>query len=316
MTSFWAGVGSGLAAGAGLSVLWFRGRERRLLQPLREMVRVARALAGGDLYPRFPKEGRPELQELAEALNATASTLEAKIAELDRLERIRIDFVANVSHELRTPLTSIKGFVETLRDGALKDPADAARFLEIIRKHTDRIIALVDDLLTLSQVEGTGPALRLAPTDLADLLEEVAEGFRKRCEAKRLDLRLDLQRPARLDADRDRLAQVFGNLLDNAVKYTPEGGAVAVSLASEGGGWKVQVADTGIGIPVEHLPRIFERFYRVDKARSREMGGTGLGLSIVKHIVQAHGGTVDASNPPGRGTLFTVRLPAVPFTRS
>ncbi len=311
MHPFWGGAGAGLAAGIGLAVLWFRRRrEQRLLKPLREMVRVARALAGGDLYPRFPKEGRPELQELAEALNATAATLEAKLTELGRLERVRIDFVANVSHELRTPLTSIKGFVETLRDGALKDPETAGRFLEIIRKHTDRIIAIVDDLLTLSHLEGSGPSLNLAEMDLAELAEEVAEGFRRRCEEKTLSLRLELKRPARLRGDRDRLAQVFTNLLDNAVKYTPEGGSVSLSLAPEGEGWRIQVADTGIGIPVEHLPRIFERFYRVDKARSREMGGTGLGLSIVKHIVQAHGGSIDASNPPGRGTLFTVRLPA------
>lgn len=288
---------------------WLR-RSRQDAAPLKEMSAVARRLAEGDLSPRFPLEGPPEVRELSEALNTMAGTLDAKFRELGRLERVRIDFVANVSHELRTPLTAIKGFVETLRHGALEDPEAARRFLDIIQRHTDRIIALVDDLLTLSQAEGPGPQLSMGGLDLADLIEEVAQGLQPRAAEKRLALTLDLQRPAPLAGDRDRLAQVLSNLLDNAVKYTPEGGTVTVTLAREGEAWTIRVADTGIGIPPAHQARIFERFYRVDKARSRDMGGTGLGLAIARHIAQAHGGGISVSSSPGKGSAFTLRLPA------
>ena len=290
--------------------LWMRRRRRLLETPLRRMSATARRLEEGDRDARFEAQGLPEIQELARSLNAMADTLDAKMEELRRLERVRIDFVANVSHELRTPLTSIKGFTETLREGALEDPGNARRFLDIIRKHTDRIITVVDDLLTLSRMEGAEAPLNLAELDLSDLVDEVVQGLGPAASAKRLALSVALARPAPFRGARARLVQVVTNLLDNAVKYTPEGGRVTVALTRTEGLYALAVSDTGVGIEPWHLGRIFERFYRADKARSREMGGTGLGLAIVKHIVQAHGGTVAVASTVGQGSTFTVRLPA------
>lgn len=230
--------------------------------------------------------------------------------ELKRLERVRADFVANVSHELRTPLTSIQGFVETLEQGALEDPANARRFLEIIRKHTRRIIAVVDDLLTLSQMESSEAPLARTDCDLAAVLREVVQGMVPRAREKGLAVRTELPDAALLLADPGRLAQVATNLIDNALKYTPSGGVVAVRLFRAGDAWELVVSDTGPGIEPWHQPRLFERFYRTDKARSRDQGGTGLGLAIVKHIVLAHGGTVSVASEAGMGAAFTVRLPA------
>lgn len=300
-------IGAGLAsAGA----LWLRRRRRRQLEtPLRELGLTARRLAEGDRAARFTAQGLQGIRLLAQSLNAMADTLDAKMEELKRLERVRIDFVANVSHELRTPLTSIKGFTDTLVEGALEDPENARRFLGIIQKHTDRIIMVVDDLLTLSRMEGAESPLNLGELDLAGLVDEMVQGLGPVASAKRLALSVDLARPAPFRGDRDRLAQVVTNLLDNAVKYTPEGGKVSAALRRTEGFYELVVSDTGVGIEPWHLGRIFERFYRADKARSREMGGTGLGLAIVKHIVQAHGGTVAVQSVVGRGSTFTVRLP-------
>jgi two-component system phosphate regulon sensor histidine kinase PhoR len=300
-------IGAGLAS---TGALWLRRRRRQLLEaPLREMGLTARRLADGDRAARFTPQGLPEIRLLAQSLNAMADTLDAKMEELKRLERVRIDFVANVSHELRTPLTSIKGFTETLREGALEDPENARRFLGIIQKHTDRIITVVDDLLTLSRMEGAEAPLNLAELDLASLVEEVAQGLGPGISDRRLALSVDLERPAPFLGDKGRLAQVVTNLLDNAVKYTPEEGRISMTLRRTEGSYELTVSDTGGGIEPWHLGRIFERFYRADKARSREMGGTGLGLAIVKHLVQAHGGTVSVRSTVGKGSMFTVRLP-------
>ena len=303
-------LGAGLALAAG--ALWNR-RERmlRVSWPLGEMTGIARRLADGDLSPRFADKGLPEIRALAKALNEMAATLETKFGELKRLEQVRIDFVANVSHELRTPLTAIKGFAETLADGGIGDPETARKHLEILRRHTDRIIAVVDDLLILSQMESAEAPLFLTDVDLASVVDEVTQGLRPKAESKRIRLEVKHGGRPNLKGDRDRLAQVISNLLDNAIKYTPEGGYVEIITGRASGGWLLSVKDTGVGIPPEHLPRIFERFYRADKARSREMGGTGLGLAIVKHIVQAHGGSVSVESAPGKGSTFTMRLPCV-----
>ena len=233
--------------------------------------------------------------------------------ERRRVERIRRDFAANASHELRTPLTSIRGFVEALEDGAIEDPSTAQRFLGKIRTHADRMAVLVEDLLELSRLEAGESERELEPTRPADVAEEVVAAFAGAATRKDVRLRcVDRGAPA-VRSDPERLRRILENLVDNAVKYTPEGGEVAVlSSAGPDGSARVEVTDNGPGIAPEHLPRIFERFYRVDKARSRELGGTGLGLSIVRHLAESMGASVSVQSEPGRGSRFTVTLPAGP----
>lgn len=234
-------------------------------------------------------------------------------SELRRLERIRQDFVANVSHELKTPLSVIKVCVETLQDGADDDPVHRARFLDQIAEQSDRLHALILDLLSLARIESEAEQIELQPVSLPTLIAECLEHHQARARAKRQEL-VRLPEPAPRDeiiawADEEALNQILDNLVDNALKYTPEGGRITVRCWAENGQVGFEVADTGIGIPEADLPRIFERFYRVDKARSRELGGTGLGLSIVKHLAQAMHGTVEAQSHLGQGTAFQVRLP-------
>jgi len=234
------------------------------------------------------------------------------ITELRRLEQVRTEFVANVSHELRTPLTAIHGYLETLLAGALEEGPNARRFLQIVFRHTERLGRLLDDLTDLSNIELSRVSLTLAPTRLDEVVESVLAIIGPKAESGRV--RLGRELPSGLPpvlADRDRLAQILINLVDNAVKYTAEGGRVMVGArAVEGERVEVSVADTGVGIPPADLPRITERFYRVDKARSRELGGTGLGLAIVKHLVLAHGGELAIESEPEQGTTVRFTLPA------
>ncbi|MGI6566333.1 MAG: phosphate regulon sensor histidine kinase PhoR [Firmicutes bacterium] len=233
------------------------------------------------------------------------------ITELKRLEKMRTDFVANVSHELRTPLTAVKGFVETLLDGAWEDKEAARRFLGIVSVETDRMVSLVKDLLELSRLEGTERAGTQVPVDIVELVEEIGESYESRAAEAELQfyLEIDGQPPAVL-GDATLLRQAITNLLDNAIKYTDPGGRVWLTLTSSGEHVHVAVRDTGIGIPAKHLSRIFERFYRVDKGRCRKRGGTGLGLAIVKHIVEKHQGKIDVESEYGEGSCFTITLPA------
>jgi two-component system phosphate regulon sensor histidine kinase PhoR len=232
------------------------------------------------------------------------------ITERKKLEQMRTEFVANVSHELRTPLTSIKGFLETLLDGAIDDPGASRHFLEIISQETERLTRLVDELLNLSKIEERRVVHRWQRVNLADIISRVVSLFRPRAGEKSLTLSLEVPRdlPA-VYGDPDMLAQVLINLLDNAVKYTPPRGSITIRAMVRGDQLRVEVEDTGIGIPAESLPRVFERFYRVDKARSRELGGYGIGLAIVKHIIRAHGGKIDVQSTPGKGSLFFFTLP-------
>jgi two-component system phosphate regulon sensor histidine kinase PhoR len=234
------------------------------------------------------------------------------VTELRRLERMRQDFVANVSHELKTPLASIKAYTETLLDWALHDEAVNVRFLHRIEEQAERLNQLILDLLSLAKLESGQQPFDHGPRELAPLLRACVESQRDRATAKSLELSLD---QGRLDdqlevlADEEAIRQIFDNLIDNALKYTPEGGKVRLSCRVEDGHVAVEVADTGIGIPRDDLPRVFERFYRVDKARSRELGGTGLGLSIVKHLVQSIGGQLSVESRLSQGSTFTVQLP-------
>jgi two-component system phosphate regulon sensor histidine kinase PhoR len=232
------------------------------------------------------------------------------VTALKRLERVRSDFIANVSHELRTPLTSIIGYVEALLDGAQQDPAKREEFLRIIKTHADRLGALVQDLLQLSQIESGEYRWRRDAVDVVSLTRRSVSLVHPLAQRRQIALRCTSQSETLcVVGDEEKLTQVFVNLLDNAVKYTEPGGSVDVTVESSDGRVIVRVRDTGIGIPPGDRERIFERFYRVDRARSRESGGTGLGLSIVKHVVEAHRGTVAVDSRLGHGSVFTVALP-------
>jgi two-component system, OmpR family, phosphate regulon sensor histidine kinase PhoR len=233
------------------------------------------------------------------------------VTALRQLERVRTEFVANVSHELRTPLTAIQGYLETLLSGALEERENARRFLEIVLRHSERLGRLLNDLTDLSNIELGKVTLRREPVRLDEVVASVLAIIGPRAAGSRVTVSADI--PAGLpivSADRDRLAQILINLVDNAVKYTPSGGSVTVTAREREGAIEVAIADTGIGIPPADLPRITERFYRVDKARSRELGGTGLGLAIVKHLVVAHGGDLHIESEQERGTTVRFTLPS------
>lgn len=231
------------------------------------------------------------------------------ITELRKLEKVRSDFVANVSHELKTPLTSIKGFVETLLDGAVDDTKHARAFLQIIQEHTNRLNNLINDLLDLSYIESRAAGIDKKEICLRELVDGVVVGFGAQMKRKGVYVNVDIPKGLKLSVDPGKIEQVFTNLIDNAIKFNKPGGTVYVKYTDEGRRGKVTVIDTGAGIPEKDLPRIFERFYRVDKARSRELGGTGLGLSIVKHIVELHGGAAGVESTEGLGSKFWFTLP-------
>ena len=232
------------------------------------------------------------------------------IVEMRRREQLRRDFVANVSHELRTPLTSIKGFAEVLRMGALEDTERRLEFVETIEAHADRLTRLVDDLLAISSLDSGVSEPEREPLSLIKAVAEATAGLKPQAQRKQIVIRIEpFHDIPQVFADRHQLKQVLTNLVDNAIKFTPERGTIRITAAVSGNRVTVAIADNGIGIPAEDLPRIFERFYRVDKARSREVGGTGLGLSIVKHSVEAHGGQVGVESSPGGGTTFRFSLP-------
>lgn len=228
------------------------------------------------------------------------------LTELRRLERVRRDFVANVSHELRTPLTSIKALAETLLDGARTDEAVAPRFLQTIMHESDRLVRLSADLLDLSRVEARG--VEKTSLDLAALVADVSGRLAGQAQKAGLTLTSIIRPPLTVLADRDEMAQVLVNLLDNAIAYTPAGGTITLSALETASSVTIRVTDTGIGILSHDMDRLFERFYRADKARSRASGGTGLGLSIVKHIVESHGGTVGVDSEYNKGSIFWFTL--------
>ena len=231
------------------------------------------------------------------------------LTRLKQLENTRQEFVANVSHELRTPLSLIKGYVETLLDGAKDDPAVSTKFLQTIERHADRLTYLIEDLLTISKLESGQVALSVQSVALAGLVDNVLQDLHSRAAEKNVTLQNQIAPGILVPADADRLQQVFSNLITNAIKYGRAEGKVIISAQPRDSCIEVKVEDDGPGIPPDALERVFERFYRVDKARSRDHGGTGLGLAIVKHIVQRHGGDVWATSQVGEGSIFFFTLP-------
>jgi len=315
-------------------VLWLNSSAQRLfdMPPTRvegkRLVELLRPAGLEDLIQDVLTHGRPAVrevhlfspQEQAVRFQATpceggeggaALVLAAQdVTEIRRLEGIRREFVANVSHELKTPLTSIKGLVETLLGGALEDPGHNRRFVSLIDEDAQRLSRLIDDLLELSQIESKAAPLRLQPVRLSGLIEELAPAFQPQLQKHQvtLDLAMPPQTP-QVQGNPERLRQVFVNLIDNAIKFNKPGGRIMIAARRVGPSLEITVEDTGVGIPEQDVPRIFERFYRVDKARSRELGGTGLGLAIVKHLVDLHRGTVSVRSRPGHGCVFTLTLP-------
>jgi two-component system phosphate regulon sensor histidine kinase PhoR len=285
-------------------------RHSRLDALLRTVLKEKRAVS--DEIRVFASEERI-FEAHAAPLGTGALLVLHDITRLRKLEQVRKDFVANVSHELRTPLASIQAFAETLRRGGIDDSAHRMEFVEAIENGARRMARLIDDLLELSAIESGKRPPKLEALSLPEVAGDAARPLMH--SARQRGISIDLAFPASLPlvrADRLQLLQVLTNLIDNAVKFNKDRGSVRVSAEGSPGRVFVSVADTGCGIPAEDLPRIFERFYRVDKARSRELGGTGLGLAIVKHIVEAHGGTVAVESPPGKGSIFRFTLPSVP----
>ena len=231
------------------------------------------------------------------------------ITEFKNIEVMRRDFVANVSHELKTPITSIKGFAETLLDGAADDPEALDQFLHIIFEESKRIQLLIDDLLILSKLEKDESTINVGPVEVGFVLDDILPVINQHAEQKNIDIQVDADKQLTFEADEEKIKQILLNLLTNAISYTPEKGTVSLKIKESEDNVCLQVQDTGIGISKEALPRIFERFYRVDKDRSRDTGGTGLGLAIVKHIVEVHQGEITVESELGKGTTFSVLVP-------
>jgi len=290
-----------LAGGVGV---WLA---RRIARPLSRLAGAAQAVAAGDLGQEVPED--PAIPEL-DVLGRTFNSMTASLRQSDRLKTA---FISDVTHELRTPLTVIKGTIETLQDGALDDLEARGPFLESMNRETERLIRLVNDLLVLTRTDGGALNLRLGAVDLAELAQARCRHLQGAADKRQVRLRVAAvdEEPFTISADADRMAQVLDNLLDNAVRYSPTGGEVTVSLARDGDEVVCRVSDHGAGIPAEHLPFIFERFYRADPSRERgREGGSGLGLSIVRGLVQAQGGSVSAESAAGQGTTITFRFKA------
>ena len=298
-----------------LAALFARWVSRRL----GSIIEYSAELAKGNFQARLARPGGDELGLLERKLNETGETLEGMFqelerehAELEKLERIRKDFVINVSHELRTPLASIQGYTETLLDGAIHEPEHNVRFLGIIRQNAERLGNLTADLLTLSRVEMKQQKFQFASYSVHALVQDTLDSMLPLAQRKNLTMHFQpTQGNPEAFCDSEAVNQVLTNLIDNALKYSPENGAIVVGVRDLAPlpFTEIFVQDSGIGIPPEDLSRLFERFYRVDKARSRELGGTGLGLAIVKHLVKAQGGEVRVQSEVGRGSEFSFTLP-------
>jgi signal transduction histidine kinase len=298
-------VAFGLAAAVAISLLL----SRTLLSPVQGMTEAAEAMAEGDFSRKIPVESEDEIGTLSRTFNTMASQLEATLFELTQAEQLRRDFVANVSHELRTPLTSVRTYAETIADTPDLPDETREEFLRVILNESDRMTKIVSDLLDLSRLD-SGKGLDFDVFSIEKSVRDVYDAIRPIVEKRgqSIDIELHWGMPD-IRGDKARIEQVLMNIMTNAMKYTPEGGAILISCGVAGKNVWVKIADTGVGIPEDDLPHVFDRFYRVDKARSRESGGTGLGLSIAKEIIERHGGIITVTSEIGRGSAFTVSLP-------
>jgi signal transduction histidine kinase len=303
LSDFWWQLLVAGAIAAAIALVLARWLARGMTQPLRDMAQAARQMETGDYSQRVHTTSRDEVGQLATAFNRMS-------AELESLERLRRELVANVSHELKTPISALRAHLENLLDGVAEPDPET---LQVMLSQSERLSRLVDQLLDLSRLESGELPLRREGVPLGRLVAEVLSEVEvvRSGRAVRVEDRVPEDMPP-VFADRERLHQVLFNLLDNAVRLTPPGGEVVVSAHRVDGRCEVSVADTGPGIPAEHLPRLFERFYRVDPARSREDGGTGIGLAIARSVVEAHGGRIRAESQVGKGSVFTFDLPVAP----
>lgn len=289
---------------------------KRLTRPLFELQNAAESMANSNYSIRVGDQRKDEIGALARSFNSMAEQLEKEVRELEEknvklaeMQEMRSDFVANVSHELKTPLTSIRGFVDTLRNGNITDPKVQERFLEIIDIETERLHQLISDILQLSEIEGMENDMETQKFDLSVVLDDVATLLDEKASEKKIAIVVEECEKLPVFASKYRIKQILINLVDNAIKYNKVGGKVYMHAYREPDKMiAIRVRDTGEGIPQDHISRVFERFYRVDKSHSREMGGTGLGLSIVKHIAQLYDGSATVESTLGQGSVFIVRL--------
>ena len=291
-------VSSGLsAAGAALVLTFFFSR--RILAPVESLSRAARDLARGDFSRRVPVSSRDEVGELARTFNTMAE-------ELAATEEMRRNLVADVAHELRTPLSNVRGYLEAIRDGVVKPEAAT---LNSMNEEVLLLTRLIEDLQELAQAESGQLNFNLQQCDMSEVSKKSVAALQPKAEAAGITVDLNAEYDAPAVADQERMSQVLRNLLVNAINYTPAGGRVNLTVVPRRGDVEVTVRDTGIGIPAEELPHVFERFYRVDKSRSRATGGVGLGLTIARRLVEAHGGRISVTSLPGRGTTFSFTVP-------
>lgn len=282
---------------------------KQVAKPIVEIGEIILQIQEGDLDQKLPVHSNDEIGRLSMHINGMTEKLKSDIAQLKKLERVRSEFLGNVSHELRTPIFSLKGFLETLLDGAVNDPAVNKKFVEKAYKHANRLDSLLSDLIEISRIESGDMKMSFRYFEVVSFLQQVGQEMGDSFTAKQQHLVLELpEKEIMVYGDKDRLKMAVNNILDNASKYSPNGATTTVRVLEEQASVTLSIVDGGPGIEQEHLPRIFERFYRVDKTRSRDVGGTGLGLAIVKHIVEAHGSKVSVVSKVGQGTTFSFEL--------
>jgi two-component system phosphate regulon sensor histidine kinase PhoR len=283
---------------------------RLITKPMAHIAQGVEKIRAGDLDAQLVVSSKDEIGLVARAVNELVQKLKSDIVQLKKLELVRSQFLGNVSHELRTPIFAVQGYLETLLDGAVDDPSVNRSFLEKAQSNLSRLNALLEDLINISQIESGEMKMSLRYFRVNEFLESIVKEYESLAKGRSVTLTLLLNTDNDDEAfgDKDRLRQVLNNLISNAVNYNKPGGEVVITSEKESQGIQLSVKDTGVGIAPEHLPRIFERFYRVDNNRSREVGGTGLGLAIVKHIVEAHGSQIQVESTTGAGSIFRFLL--------
>jgi two-component system phosphate regulon sensor histidine kinase PhoR len=283
---------------------------RRISKPMVQIAKSVEQIRAGDLDTHIETTTKDEIGRVALAINELVEKLKADIGEVKKLQKVRSEFLGNVSHELRTPIFAMQGFIETLLNGAIDDSSVNRAFLEKTKANADRLNALLEDLINISQIESGEMKMSFRYFNVNEFLKGVVSDFQEMGQQKKITVSAAFSTTSDVMVlgDKGRLRQALNNLVDNAIKYSAPGGEVVVSSEASGGTVRVSIADTGVGMAAEHLPRIFERFYRVDKDRSREVGGTGLGLAIVKHIIEAHGSIIEVRSEPGKGSAFSFTL--------